>query len=410
MSDVPMIGQMSITDEHELVPVKTKMKQILNILREDPATAVILHNGNKKNMKIVGVLTAEEIDAAVDGGANPKKLKIEDVMLTKILEVPSDVPVTRAIEVIQEKGPDAVIVRHRDGDFAGYFSVSDFHEAKDIIAQQQEKAQQFQQNAKGFGDRASELQQQLEDDGDDDDDSYIPEAMRGLPLSPQMKRTFKAQAQGGAAKSGGPPSRGPPRGPPGRVSEPEPEPEPEPVAPAPQGPSRGGPARPGGGPPGRPPSGGGGVTNVAGGTSDRAGPSDPLEDIEIGGARTGPTDPLDAIEIGGARTGPADPLEDIDIGGARTGPADPLDAIDIGGAARGQRPGGPAQRTGPTDPLEDIDIGSAAGGGQNEEADNETWSMVKDSMDPSDIQFYLDNFPNGKYAIPARLKLKQLSR
>ena len=173
MSDVPMIGQMSITDEHELVPVKTKMKQILNILREDPATAVILHNGNKKNMKIVGVLTAEEIDAAVDGGANPKKLKIEDVMLTKILEVPSDVPVTRAIEVIQEKGPDAVIVRHRDGDFAGYFSVSDFHEAKDIIAQQQERAQQFQQNTQGFGDRASDLQQQLEEDGDDDDSRNV---------------------------------------------------------------------------------------------------------------------------------------------------------------------------------------------------------------------------------------------
>ena len=389
MSDVPMIGQMSITDEHELVPVKTKMKQILNILREDPATAVILHNGNKKNMKIVGVLTAEEIDAAVEGGANPKKLKIEDVMLTKILEVPSDVPVTRAIEVIQEKGPDAVIVRHRDGDFAGYFSVSDFHEAKDIIAQQQEKAQQFQQNAKGFGDRASDLQQQLEDDGDDDDDSYIPEAMRGLPLSPQMKRTFKAQAQGGAAKSGGPPSRGPPsRGPPRR--EPEPEPEPEPVAPAPQGPSRGGPSRPGGGPPGRPPSsGGGGVTNVAGGTNDR---------IDVGGHLL--------VEHSSAAPGPSGP------GGPaqRAGPADPLEDIDIGGAARGQRPGGPAQRAGPSDPLEDIDIGGATGGGQNEEADNETWSMVKDSMDPSDIQFYLDNFPNGKYAIPARLKLKQLSR
>jgi CBS domain-containing protein len=388
MSDVPMIGQMSITDEHELVPVKTKMKQILNILREDPATAVILHNGNKKNMKIVGVLTAEEIDAAVEGGANPKKLKIEDVMLTKILEVPSDVPVTRAIEVIQEKGPDAVIVRHRDGDFAGYFSVSDFHEAKDIIAQQQEKAQQFQQNAKGFGDRASDLQQQLEDDGDDDDDSYIPEAMRGLPLSPQMKSTFKAQAQGGAAKSGGPPSRGPPsRGPPRR--EPEPEPEPEPVAPAPQGPSRGGPSRPGGGPPDRPPSGGGGVTNVAGGTNDMTDVGGHLM-IEATGAASGPSGP----------SGPAQ----------RAGPSDPLEDIDIGGAARGQRPGGPAQRTGPSDPLDAIDIGSAAGGGQNEEADNETWSMVKDSMDPSDIQFYLDNFPNGKYAIPARLKLKQLSR
>jgi len=329
---------MSITDEHELVPVKTKMKQILSILREDPATAVILHNGNKKNMKIVGVLTAEEIDAAVEGGANPKKLKIEDVMLTKILEVPSDVPVTRAIEVIQEKGPDAVIVRHRDGDFAGYFSVSDFHEAKDIIAQQQEKAQQFQQNAKGFGDRASDLQQQLEDDGDDDD-SYIPEAMRGLPLSPQMKSTFKAQAQGGAAKSGGPPSKGPPRGPPGRVSEPEPEPEPEPVAPAPQGPSRGGPSRPGGGPPGRPPSGGGGVTNVAGGTNDRA---------ESGG----PAQRGDPVIVHGEKQKDKPTFGAVSGGGG----------IDVGGAAPGQRPGGPAQRTGPADPLDAIEIGGAAPG------------------------------------------------
>lgn len=334
MSDVPMIGQMSITDEYELIPVKTKMKKILDVLREDPSTAVILHDNNKKNMKIMGVVTVEEIDAAVDGGANPKKMKIEDVMLTNILEVPSDVPVSRAVEVIQEKGPDAVIVRHRDGDFAGYFSVSDFHEAKDIIAQQQEKAQQFQQNARGFSDRASELQQQLEDDGEDEDDSYIPEAMRGLPLSPQMKSTFKAQAQGGAAKSGGPPSRGPPgRGPPSRGPprrEPEPEPEPEPVAPAPQGPSRGGPARPGGGPPGRPPSsGGGGVTNVAGGTSDRT---------DVGGHLM--------VEATGARQ---------DVGGHLM--------IEASGAAPGpSRPGGPAQRAGPGDPIGGIDVGGAAPG------------------------------------------------
>jgi len=262
MSGVPMIGQMSITDEHELVPVKTKMKKILDILRDEPSTAVILYDGKGKKMKIAGVITAEEIDAAVSDGKNPKKLKVEDVVLTNILEVPSDVPITRAIEVIQEKGPDAVVVRNRDdGDFAGYFSVDDFHEAKDLVAQQQQRAQQFQQNTQTTM-QQSNLQKELEDD-DDDDDSYVPEAMRGLPLTPQMKSTFKAQAQGGAKPSGrpkGPPGR--PKGPPGRATEPEPEPEPEPVAPAPQGPSRGGPSRPGGGPPGRAPS-GGGVTTVS---------------------------------------------------------------------------------------------------------------------------------------------------
>ena len=44
------------------------------------------------------------------------------------------------------------------------------------------------------------------------------------------------------------------------------------------------------------------------------------------------------------------------------------------------------------------------------EADEETWSLIKDSTDAADVEFYLENFPNGKYAIPAKLKLKQLQR
>ena len=310
-----MIGQMSITDEHELVPVKTKMKKILDILRDEPSTAVILHDGKGKKMKIAGVITAEEIDAAVSDGKNPKKLKVEDVVLTNILEVPSDVPITRAIEVIQEKGPDAVVVRNRDdGDFAGYFSVDDFHEAKDLVAQQQQRAQQFQQNTQTTM-QQSNLQKELEDD-DDDDDSYIPEAMRGLPLSPQMKSTFKAQAQSGAKPSGrpkGPPGR--PKGPPGRATEPEPEPEPEPVAPAPQGPSRGGPSRPGGGPPGRPPSGGGVTTVTDSGASDSGDVGGHLQ-VESSGAASGPG-PAGNVQ----RAGPGDPIIDLDIGGAAPGSA-----------------------------------------------------------------------------------------
>jgi len=46
----------------------------------------------------------------------------------------------------------------------------------------------------------------------------------------------------------------------------------------------------------------------------------------------------------------------------------------------------------------------------NEEADFETWNLVKESDDPEDIQYYLDNFPSGKYAVPAKLRLKMLSR
>lgn len=194
MADIPMIGDMSITDEHKLVPLKTKMKKILDILRNEPSTAIILHDGKGKNMKIAGVITAEDIDKAVDAGKNPKKLDVSDVMLTNILEVPNDVPIDRAIEVIAQKGPDAVIVRHKkNGDFAGYFSVDDYQEAKNIVESQQQRAQDFQKNTEGFGGRAQALQDQLEDDGDDDDDEdYIPAGMKGLPISPQMKSVFKS--------------------------------------------------------------------------------------------------------------------------------------------------------------------------------------------------------------------------
>ena len=46
----------------------------------------------------------------------------------------------------------------------------------------------------------------------------------------------------------------------------------------------------------------------------------------------------------------------------------------------------------------------------NEEADDETWLLLKDSTDPYDYEFYIEHFPKGKYAVPAKLKLKQLQR
>ncbi|MCK4836599.1 MAG: hypothetical protein KAT17_08170, partial [Candidatus Aminicenantes bacterium] len=38
------------------------------------------------------------------------------------------------------------------------------------------------------------------------------------------------------------------------------------------------------------------------------------------------------------------------------------------------------------------------------------WMLVKNSDNISDIQYYIKNYPNGKYIIPARLKLQQVSR
>ena len=44
------------------------------------------------------------------------------------------------------------------------------------------------------------------------------------------------------------------------------------------------------------------------------------------------------------------------------------------------------------------------------EAEESTWKMVKDSENPEDLRFFLEQYPDSPYATPARLKLKQLER
>ena len=44
------------------------------------------------------------------------------------------------------------------------------------------------------------------------------------------------------------------------------------------------------------------------------------------------------------------------------------------------------------------------------EAEESTWKMVQNSDNAEDINYFLEQFPDSIYAIPAKLKLKQLER
>ena len=45
-----------------------------------------------------------------------------------------------------------------------------------------------------------------------------------------------------------------------------------------------------------------------------------------------------------------------------------------------------------------------------QDAEKETWELIQDSNNIEDIEYFLNNFPNSSYALPAKLKLKQLKR
>ena len=44
------------------------------------------------------------------------------------------------------------------------------------------------------------------------------------------------------------------------------------------------------------------------------------------------------------------------------------------------------------------------------EAAESTWKMVQDSNNPEDFRYFLEQFPDSPYAVPAKLKLRQLER
>ena len=44
------------------------------------------------------------------------------------------------------------------------------------------------------------------------------------------------------------------------------------------------------------------------------------------------------------------------------------------------------------------------------EAEESTWKMVQFSNNPEDLLYFIEQFPDSPYAVPAKLKLKQLKR
>ena len=44
------------------------------------------------------------------------------------------------------------------------------------------------------------------------------------------------------------------------------------------------------------------------------------------------------------------------------------------------------------------------------EAAESTWKMIENSNNPEDFQYFIEQFPDSPYSIPAKLKLKQMGR
>jgi CBS domain-containing protein len=156
----PTISDMSITDEHFVVDGKAVVSTVAANLAKSPNDAILIKD---KSGAVVGVVTIKDIFGAMADGVNVMKAKFEKIMRTNLLTAPSNLPLTKAIEMIAKQGPDAIIIM--DGpQFIGYFSPDDYRDATRRIEAHQTMMNRLSKSKSALGAAASGTPVENEDE------------------------------------------------------------------------------------------------------------------------------------------------------------------------------------------------------------------------------------------------------
>jgi predicted transcriptional regulator len=120
------IREFDITDEFTSVDKNLPCKELAKKLLEVPRGAIFLLDDNGTP---IGAVTAREFLIATAKGIEVQEKKAEDLMNTNIMEVGVDDNISEVLLKISKYAPYAVVVKDTDGNFMGYFSPKDYHEA-----------------------------------------------------------------------------------------------------------------------------------------------------------------------------------------------------------------------------------------------------------------------------------------
>ena len=123
----PTVSDMSIADEHIVVGPKATVVSVASQLSTDSGIAVLVKK--KGGNEIQGVVTVRDILSIISEGKNPSKMKVAKLMRTNIITLDSKTHLSKALDVMLAKRPDALIIVDANGDFKGYFSPSDYRDA-----------------------------------------------------------------------------------------------------------------------------------------------------------------------------------------------------------------------------------------------------------------------------------------
>ena len=118
------IGEaVDLRDEFRNVSTKDNLEKVALLLRR-PSVQFVLAQTKKKGIE--GVLSVQHILSVFAEGKNPEKELVRKHMRTNLLRLSIDTPIDVAIEAVEERKPDGVLVLNLDGAFAGFLSPDDY--------------------------------------------------------------------------------------------------------------------------------------------------------------------------------------------------------------------------------------------------------------------------------------------
>ncbi len=128
---VTTIGDLDLGDEFALLPFTSVLADVAKALSPVRNSAVLIRG--KKGAGISGIIKVQTLLEKLAENVDPLTVKASSIMLTNLLRIRVDIPLSRAVREITERKPDAVLVLDKSNTFVGYLSAGDFRKLSSMI-------------------------------------------------------------------------------------------------------------------------------------------------------------------------------------------------------------------------------------------------------------------------------------
>lgn len=123
------VADLELDDEHITAGLDDTLQEGANRLLSVPGGVLIILNDDNQ---VRGVIGTKQMLTAISKGLDVSSTKCNEIMEMDFLQVELDTPLSEVLSEIKKRSPQAVVAVD-EGEFAGYFSPSDYSQAREIV-------------------------------------------------------------------------------------------------------------------------------------------------------------------------------------------------------------------------------------------------------------------------------------